>query len=216
MSKTSGEPTKGNVLVVDDNKDNVRFLVSALTREGYVVRPALDGPLALAAIQKEIPDLILLDVRMSDMDGYEVCEKLKADPDTRDVHIIFISALDDVTDKVRGFSVGGVDYITKPFQIEEVLARVHTHLELRNLQKALEDKNTHLERTNEELRKAAAEIKTLRGILPICSNCKNIRDDKGYWNQIEAYISDHSETEFTHSFCPKCAKELYPQYYRED
>jgi len=206
----------GNILVVDDTKENVRILVEALGDAGYKVRPALSGKLALKAAQREKPDLILLDIIMPEMDGYQVCEALKADKDLKDVPVIFISALGDVADKVKGLSGGGVDYISKPFQTEEVLARVNTHLTLRNLRKELEDKNIRLQETNRELQGALDEIKTLRGILPICANCKKIRDDQGYWNQIEAYISDHSEAEFSHGICPECAKKLYPEFYKGD
>jgi len=202
----------GNILVVDDTKENLRILVEALGSNGYKVRPALNGRIALEAARKETPDLILLDILMPGMDGYEVCDALKADTHLRDVPVIFISALGEVEDKVKGFAVGGVDYINKPFQVEEVLARVKTHLTLRNLAKDLKDKNTRLQQTNEALKGALDEIKTLRGIIPICSNCKKIRDDKGYWEQIEAYISDHSEAQFSHGICPDCAQELYPDF----
>ncbi len=206
----------GNILVVDDTKENVRILVEALGDEGYTVRPALSGKIALEAAQREKPDLILLDIIMPEMDGYQVCEALKADKDLKDVPVIFISALDEVADKVKGFSAGGVDYISKPFQTEEVLARVKTHLTLRNLRKELEDKNIRLQETNKELQGALDEVKTLRGILPICANCKKIRDDKGYWNQIEAYISDHSEAEFSHGICPECERALYPEFCEDE
>lgn len=202
----------GNILVIDDTKENLRILVEALGSNGYKVRPALNGQIALEAARKEIPDLILLDIIMPGMDGYEVCDALKADTHLRDVPVIFISALGEVEDKVKGFSVGGVDYINKPFQVEEVLVRVKTHLMLRNLTKELKNKNTHLQQTNEALQGALDEIKTLRGIIPICSHCKKIRDDEGYWEQIEAYISDHSEAQFSHGICPDCAQELYPDF----
>ena len=132
----------GNILAVDDTKENLRILADALGEEGYKVRPALSGRMALEAARKELPDLILLDILMPGMDGYEVCETLKADQALKDVPVIFISALNEVGDKMKGFSAGGVDYISKPFQTEEVLARVKTHLKLRNLQKDVEEKNT--------------------------------------------------------------------------
>ena len=132
---------KGDVLIVDDTPANLRLLSQMLAEHGYHVRPVPDGPMALAAVQAEPPDLILLDIRMPGMNGYEVCEHLKAGAQTCDVPIIFISALDATQDKVRAFTVGGVDYVTKPFQVEEVLARVETHLALRKLQKKLQDAN---------------------------------------------------------------------------
>lgn len=200
----------GNILVVDDTKENLRILVEALGGEGYKVRPALSGRIALEAARKEVPDLILLDILMPGMDGYQVCEALKADARLRDVPVIFISALDEVADKIKGFRAGGVDYISKPFQTEEVLARVETHLTLRALQKDLEEKNESLRKLNRDLQQALDEIKTLRGIIPICASCKKIRDDNDSWQRIEKYISDHSEAEFSHGICPDCAKKLYP------
>jgi sigma-B regulation protein RsbU (phosphoserine phosphatase) len=138
---TSQGSTKGDILVVDDTPANLRLLSKMLNEQGYRVRPVLDGRLALAAAQAKLPDLILLDIRMPDLDGYQVCEQLKDDSRTQDIPIIFISALDAVKDKVKAFTVGGVDYITKPFHIEEVLARVETHLALRKLQEQLEIAN---------------------------------------------------------------------------
>ena len=119
-----------DILIVDDTPANLNVLSAILGKRGYRVRPAINGALALKAAQKAAPDLILLDVQMPGLDGYEVCRQLKADAQTRAIPVIFISALDDVLDKVEAFQVGGVDYITKPFQIEEVLARVENQLAL--------------------------------------------------------------------------------------
>jgi sigma-B regulation protein RsbU (phosphoserine phosphatase) len=135
---------RGTILVVDDTPANLTLLSQILAEQGYHVRPVPDGPLALAAVRADPPDLILLDIRMPDMDGYQVCEHLKSDARTRDIPIIFISALDATQDKVRAFHTGGVDYITKPFQAAEVLARVETHLALRELQKQLQDANERM------------------------------------------------------------------------
>ena len=141
MSHDQTDAPKGDILIVDDTPANLRLLSQMLVEQGYQVRPVPDGSLALAAVQAQPPDLILLDIRMPGMDGYEVCEHLKADAQTRDIPVIFISALDAAQDKVRAFTIGGVDYVTKPFQVEEVLARVGTHLALRRLQKQLQDAN---------------------------------------------------------------------------
>ena len=140
------DESKGDILIVDDTPANLRLLSQMLAEQGFQVRPVPDGALALAAVQVEPPDLILLDIRMPDMSGYEVCERLKADGRTADIPIIFISALDAVQDKIKAFAAGGVDYVTKPFRIEEVLARVETHLALRRLQKRLQDANRRMER----------------------------------------------------------------------
>ncbi len=148
----SGLPkTQPNILVVDDIPDNLRVLISLLGNEGYHVRPAPSGERALLTVQKEPPDLILLDITMPEMDGYEVCEHLKADPTNQHIPIIFISALDEVFDKVKAFQLGGVDYITKPFQTEEVLARVKTHLTIQQLQQQLTRQNKLLAESNASL-----------------------------------------------------------------
>jgi two-component system, NtrC family, sensor kinase len=139
------------ILLVDDTPANLRLLLGILSEKGYNVRPVSNGLQAIS-IAKSIPiDLILLDINMPQMDGYEVCQQLKADDQTREIPVIFISALNDVLDKVKAFGVGGVDYITKPFQLEEVLARVETHLENCFLQKILQTKNQELEATIKHL-----------------------------------------------------------------
>src|SRR6476660_6663526 len=126
-----------DILIVDDTPANLNVLSAILGKRGFRIRPAINGALALKAAQKAAPDLILLDVQMPGLDGYEVCRQLKEDPLTRDIPVIFISALDDVLDKVEAFQVGGVDYITKPFQIEEVLARVENQLALHQQREAI-------------------------------------------------------------------------------
>ena len=126
-----------DILIVDDTPANLTVLSAILGKRGYRVRPAINGALALKAAQKAAPDLILLDVQMPGLDGYEVCRQLKGDTQTRAIPVIFISALDDVLDKVEAFQVGGVDYITKPFQIEEVLARVENQLALHQQREAI-------------------------------------------------------------------------------
>jgi sigma-B regulation protein RsbU (phosphoserine phosphatase) len=146
VSCDQAHASRGDILIVDDTPVNLRLLSKMLADQGYKVRPVADGALALAAAQAEPPDLVLLDIRMPEMDGYEVCERLKADARTHDIPIIFISALDATEDKVRAFAVGGVDYVTKPFQIAEVSARVHTHLALWRLQRQLQEANEKMER----------------------------------------------------------------------
>ena len=140
------ERSKGDILIVDDTPANLRVLAQMLSDRNYRVRAVTSGLRALEAAQAASPDLILLDVKMPEMDGYEVCRRLKADQRTRETPIIFISALDDVQDKVKAFTAGGVDYVTKPFHWEEVLARIETHLALRSLQRQLQDANGRFER----------------------------------------------------------------------
>lgn len=143
MSQT--ETSEASILIVDDSRVDLRALARILTEAGYRVRLALDGFLALSSAQSAPPDLILLDIKMPELDGYEVCEQLKTDERTRDIPIIFLSALDELLDKVKAFAIGGVDYIVKPFQAEEVLARIKTHLTLCRLQRSLQEQNLQLE-----------------------------------------------------------------------
>jgi signal transduction histidine kinase len=148
----------GSILIVDDTPANLRLLSGMLAEQGYRVRMAPSGKFALMSTQANPPDLILLDIKMPGMSGYEVCEQLKADPRTRDIPVIFISALDQTEDKVKAFTFGGVDYITKPFQIEEVLARVETHLTLHALQRQLAAANAELQEANAELEASNADL----------------------------------------------------------
>jgi response regulator RpfG family c-di-GMP phosphodiesterase len=130
---------KGRILAVDDTPALLRLLTNLLQDEGYEVRSALGGELALHAAKTNPPDLVLLDIRMPGMDGYEVCRQLKADPATRDVPVIFVSAVSETLEKVQGFGLGAVDFVTKPYQRDELMARVRTHLELHRLRHHLED-----------------------------------------------------------------------------
>lgn len=154
----SGMPL-GNILVVDDTAENLRLLSTMLTQSGYAPRCVINGKMALRACNSNPPDLILLDIMMPEMNGYEVCQHLKLEAKTREIPVIFISAKDEVFDKVNAFAVGGVDYISKPFQFEEVLARIESHLSLRNLQKQLKEQNVLLQ---EEITSRLAVEKTLQ------------------------------------------------------
>ena len=147
-----------SILIVDDTPANLRLLSEILADQDFMVRPVMDGALAISAAQIAPPDLILLDIMMPGMSGYEVCKRLKADEQTQNIPIIFISAKHEVLDKVKAFSLGAVDYVTKPFQPEEVLARVTTHLALRNLQKHLEEKNAALADTLEHLKATQEQL----------------------------------------------------------
>ncbi|PSN14835.1 hybrid sensor histidine kinase/response regulator [filamentous cyanobacterium CCT1] len=154
----SGKDDQGDILIVDDTPDNLRLLSAMLGRHDLKVRKALTGQWAIAAAQVAPPDLILLDIKMPEMSGYEVCERLKADPTTQAIPIIFISALDDTLDKVKAFAAGGADYITKPFQEAEVLARIAHQLNLRRLQGQLVAQNAELVRSNRELEQFASVV----------------------------------------------------------
>lgn len=153
--------SKGTILIVDDRQENLHLLSDIFIEQGYKVRAVISGPMALRSIQLEPPDILLLDVNMPDMNGYEVCQRVKSDERTQHIPVIFISALGEVMNKVEAFQSGGIDYITKPFQVEEVLARVNTHLTLQRMQQQLQEQNTALQqeinerqRTEEDLQRA--------------------------------------------------------------
>jgi PAS domain S-box-containing protein len=167
MSKEQNHTPKADILAIDDTPENLALLSQMLTEKGYKVRSVTKGSTALRGAKAAPPDLILLDVKMPEMNGYEVCQELKADDCTRNIPVIFISALGDVFDKVKAFQAGGVDYITKPFQVEEVLARLDTHLTIRNLQIQLEAQNRQLQQEIAE--KTAAEDKFAK-VFRACPN----------------------------------------------
>ena len=150
-----------SILVVDDTPANLQVLAGMLKDRGYKVRPVPSGKLALLAARSDPPDLILLDIHMPEMNGYEVCEHLKADDQLKGIPVIFISALTEQLDKVKAFAIGGVDYLTKPFQMEELHARVETHLKLRRLQIELEESNARLVKANDVLRRKQEELSDL-------------------------------------------------------
>src|SRR5262249_15232921 len=146
----------GDVLIVDDNPDNLALLAGMLRASGHRVRLASTGARALEISRVHPPDLVMLDVSMPEMDGYTLCERLKADDTTRPIPVIFLSALDDPLDKVRAFQAGGVDYVTKPFAPEEVLARVATQLRVSRLQRETDEKARALERANQQILRLSA------------------------------------------------------------
>jgi two-component system, sensor histidine kinase and response regulator len=156
---------KASIMVVDDQPANLKLLEEMLKQQGYEVRSFPRGRLALAAAAHQPPDLILLDINMPEMNGFEVCERLKSNPQLARVPVIFLSALNETEDKIKAFRSGGVDYVTKPFQFDEVQSRVETHLELHQLQRALQEQNAHLEELvrsrTRELAEANARLKIL-------------------------------------------------------
>ncbi|MFB8794245.1 MAG: adenylate/guanylate cyclase domain-containing protein [Microcoleus sp.] len=151
------EHYQADILVVDDTPDNLRLLIRILQKQGYKVRPVTNGFSALEAIQSSPPDLILLDIMMPDLDGYELCQQLKAEPQFSQIPIIFLSAIEEGINKAKAFEVGGSDYITKPFQMKEVLARVSNQLAVRSLQIQLQEKNQKLTEQNVQLHQEIAE-----------------------------------------------------------
>lgn len=184
------------VLIVDDERYNIKVLTEFL-HEDYKIMATKDGEQALKAAQgPKPPDLILLDIILPGIDGYEVCKRLKANDKTKHIPVIFVSAISEAMDAARAFEFGAVDYIAKPFNPVTVKARVKTHIQLSC--------------TMRDLKEALNKVKTLSGLLPICSHCRKIRNDQGYWSQIESYVQNHSDVEFSHGICPECAEKLYP------
>lgn len=155
------QTSKGDILIVDDTLDNLRLLSTLLAEQGYEVRSVTNGATALMGMQAQPPDLILLDINMPGMSGYQVCQHLKSDPKTQEIPVIFISALNEVVDKVKAFSIGAVDFITKPFQVEEVFARVEHQLKLCRLQRQLQAQNQRLQQAEAELQRSLEHERAL-------------------------------------------------------
>ncbi|MGQ4647972.1 adenylate/guanylate cyclase domain-containing protein [Lyngbya aestuarii] len=194
MANYQTSDSRGKILIIDDTPDNLRLLSTMLESQGYQVKKAISGQFALQGVKVVNPDLILLDVNMPVMNGYEVCQELKKIPQIRDIPVIFISALDKVLDKVKGFTVGGVDYITKPFQLEEVLARVNSQINQQRLSQQIQQKNIQLQSEIAERRRAEEKISFLLSTTKaigeaedfhsalqviLCSCCRTINWDLG-------------------------------------
>lgn len=189
------------ILVAEDDPTSQLVLQTVLTRAGHEVIAVNDGAEALEAMaQPDTPRLALLDWMMPKVDGAEVCRQLRA-ADDEPRYLILLTALGRKEDIVAGLGAGADDYVTKPFHREELLARVAVGERMLTLQHALA-------RRVQELETALDQIRTLQGMLPICANCKKIRDDEGYWHQVESYISAHSKAVFTHGICPECLAAL--------
>lgn len=211
------------ILIVDDIAKNIQILGNILRDQGYILSFATSGRQALEMVREDSFDLILLDVMMPEMDGFETCRILKSLPESGNIPIIFLTAKTEVEDVVRGLRLGAVDYVTKPFNADELLARVHAHLELKAMRDAVHRKNEELSTKNRELHHlntklalALSEIRTLRGLLPICSHCKRIRLkdadplDQRSWVLLEKYLTENTEARLTHGMCPQCMEKLYP------
>ena len=204
MNQEQPLPSKGNILVVDDHPANLSLLTQLLSEQGYKVRVAPNGTLALRSVLTTPPDLILLDIMMPKIDGYEVCTQLKADQRTRDIPVIFLSALDEVLDKVKAFEVGGVDYVTKPFEPVEVLARVENQLRLRQLQLKLMEQNALLQKQIEARRQVEVEIRLLLATTQAISRCNDVHSALAavlrlvcitiQWNYGDAWIPNDDGT----------------------
>ncbi|MGM0568491.1 MAG: response regulator, partial [Elusimicrobiota bacterium] len=192
------KPDSASILVVDDIPDNIKIASIILRSVGYEVDSAGNAAEVLDKIENNKYDLILLDVVMPDRDGFSVCRELKENPATKDIPVIFLTAKTGFDDMLEGFKAGAVDYITKPFRSAEVKVRVNTHIELKRTKDTLQEKFDQEKKLSAELKDALSKVKFLSGLLPICSYCFKIRDNKGYWQRVDEYIRSHSEADFTH------------------
>lgn len=197
------------ILIADDELFSRSMLYRVLRNWGYEVVESSDGLEALELLRSaDGPQMALLDWIMPRMDGLEVIRKVRESVSTqqRYIYMILLTQKGSKEEVVEGLASGADDYMVKPFDPNELRVRIRSGERILELQ-------SELVTVNRELQDALAEVKQLSGLLPICSSCKKIRDDAGYWQQIEGYISDHSEADFTHGICPECMKNLYPQLY---
>jgi CheY-like chemotaxis protein len=191
------------LLVVDDEPINIEVIAHTMGGECEILA-ATGGRQALEIAAQTIPDLILLDVSMPEMDGYETLRRLKEMEAMNNIPVMFVTAFGAEEFELRGLKLGAVDYIVKPVRPELVKQRVRNMLELRNSRELLAEQVLELQELNRKLQIEMDNVKTLRGLLPICCVCKKIRDDKGYWNQLETYITQNAGIEFSHGYCPEC------------
>jgi len=192
------------VLIVEDDPDVLAASARIARSEGYQVMEATTGEACLKIARKNKPDLILLDVMLPDIQGTEICRQIKADPLLKTTFVVLTSGLKiSSLEQAEGLDVGADGYIARPLSNVELKARINSTA--RFLRAERERDQLIL-----ELSEALSKVKQLTGLLPICMHCKKIRDDKGYWSQIETYIQKHSEAEFSHSICRECAETLYP------
>jgi DNA-binding response OmpR family regulator len=190
------------VLVADDDPVAARMLEAMLDKWGFTVWSCVDGDQAWRLLQDaNAPRLAILDWMMPHLDGVQVCQKLRALPAVQPTYIILLTAKGHSTDIAAGLDAGADDYVTKPFDQEELRARVQVGVRIVRLQQSLAERV-------QELEAALARVKQLRGLLPICSYCKKIRNDHNYWEQVDMYIAEHSDAQFSHSICPGCYERI--------
>ena len=196
------------VLIADDDLTSRAMLAAMLAKSGYEIVEAMDGAEALAIMRlSDAPGLVVLDWLMPEMDGPEVLRNIRAIPTDRAPFVVMLTTKTSKADIVAGLQAGANDYLTKPFDADELRARLAVGQQLLEARDALAAKVT-------ELRHALDQIKTLRGVVPICAWCKKIRDDEGYWKQLESYMREHTEAEFSHGICPTCADNFSDQIKR--
>jgi DNA-binding response OmpR family regulator len=198
------------ILVAEDDLTSRTMLMAVLKKQGHDVIAVTNGQEAWDVLERaDAPRMLILDWLMPEVDGAELCRKIRKIETNIPPYIILLTVRGEKKDVAIGLSAGADDYLAKPFDPVELGARIDVGERVLKLQEKLHEKIRQLE-------DAISQIKTLSGIVPICASCKKIRDDEGYWNQVEAYISAHSSATFSHGICPECAKILYPDEYDLD
>lgn len=190
------------ILIAEDDVISRRILEVTLQKWGHEVKVVVDGAQAWELLQREdSPPLAILDWMMPYVDGAEVCRRVRANPRTPPPYLILLTTRESRADVVNGLQAGADDYITKPFDADELRARVNVGARIVQLE-------THLATRVRELEEALHSVKQLQGLLPICSYCKKVRDDRNYWRQVESYLSEHADVQFSHGICPDCYKAI--------
>lgn len=196
------------ILIADDDV-STRELLRTLLEEEYSLNFAETGAECIKKIKQFIPDLILLDIVLPDISGIDLCQQITADDQFSDIPIILVTVKTKDIYVQKGLEAGAIDYIKKPIRHLELTARVRSALKMTSLVKQLRRSGEEKQKLIEELGLALSQVKELSGLLPICAQCKNVRDDNGYWQQIEDFIHDHADVSFSHSLCPHCAENIY-------
>ena len=211
-----------SILIIDDSPDQQALLRSILGHAGHKDILSADSSRSASALlnldgeaASQKIDLILMDVLMPEQDGVETCRQIKRCAHMQDVPVIMVTATNDLSNLKEAFAAGAMDYISKPVNSIELLARVSSALLLKQEMDRRKNRELEVRRSNEELQKALKEVKVLRGLIPICASCKKIRNDGGFWQQLEEYLGEHSEAEFSHGLCQPCIKKLYPGVYQD-
>lgn len=201
------------ILIAEDDSTSRLMLAAILEKQGYEVIEAVDGIAAMNALQQNnAPRLAILDWLMPGLDGLEVIRRIRVLHTEHKPYLIMLTSMGAKNNIITGLDAGANDYLTKPFDPDELHARIEVGRRFVELQNELIENREQLADKVVKLSSALEQIKTLRGIVPICSNCKKIRNDEGYWQQVEVYVRNHSEAEFTHGICPECAQALYPEF----